>query len=225
MIKIFTTAILLTLVSIQSIAGNITNTTKATAQLVASCTVSAQSISFGTLATPLYAQSASSSMNVRCSKEAPYKIDMVFGLSSNYWQVTSAGGSWANSNWSAGTTLYDSSGNAISQSSFSYPQGANYNSFLSSAMNCTFTADGKCHARSGSSNNGVMIGIKDSVAYTILIPGDSSKVWSLGVNSYTATGTGSIQTIPVQAQIVPSQSSPYPAPDIYSTTVTANITY
>ena len=225
MIKIFTTAMLLTLVSIQSLAGKITNTTKATAQLVASCTVSAQSISFGTLATPLYAQSASSSMNVLCSKDAPYKIDMVFGLSSNYWQVTSAGGSWADSTWRADTSLYDNNGTVITRSSYSYPAASDYKSLLSKAMNCTFTADGKCHSISGSSSNGVMIGAKDSVAYTILIPGDSSKVWSLGVNSYTATGTGSIQTIPVQAQIVPSQSSPYPAPDIYSTTVTANITY
>ncbi len=65
----------------------------------------------------------------------------------------------------------------------------------------------------------------DSVAYTIFIPDDSSKVWSVGKNSYSGIGTGSNQTIPVRAQIVPAESAAFPAPDFYSDTVVATITY
>ncbi len=198
---------------------------KSTATLVASCQINAQSISFGVLMLPLMTQSATSNLNVLCNKEAAYKIDMSFGLSANYWQVRTAGGRWADSTWTATTSLYDGSGNVISSSAFSYPAGGDYNAYLATAMKCTYTADGKCHATSGSSNNGVMIGSKDSVAYTIFIPGDTSKVWNIGKNSYLGTGTGLNQSIPVQAQIVPSASSAYPAPDMYSDTVVATITY
>lgn len=213
------------LLSNNAFADNLQVGTKSTATLAASCRINAQSISFGQLALPLSAQSATSNLSVLCSKQAAYKIDMAFGLSTSYWQISSAGGRWADSTWTASTVLYDSTGKVIGGSGFSYPQGADPYSMLSTTMKCTVTADGKCHATAGSSNSGVMIGAKDSVAYTIFIPGDTSKVWNVGKNSYLGTGTGDTQSIPVQAQIVPGSSTPFPAPDMYSDTVVATITY
>lgn len=210
-----------------ALADNLSVGNKATATLAASCRINAQSISFGALALPLTAQSATSNLSVLCSKQAAYKIDMAFGLSSNYWRITSSGGAYVNQTWTAQTTLYDSTGKAINSSSFSYPQSSNgiVDSLLPTKMNCVVTADGLCHAQTGTSSNGVMIGSKDSVAYTILIPGDDSKVWSIGKNSYLGTGTGDNQSITVKAQIVPSGSAAFPAPDMYTDTVTTTITY
>jgi hypothetical protein len=66
----------------------------------------------------------------------------------------------------------------------------------------------------------------DSIAYSIQLPGDSSKVWNAGNYSYTTTGTGSNQSIPVVASLVPSQTaSPYPSADTYLDTVIATISY
>lgn len=75
---------------------------------------------------------------------------------------------------------------------------------------------------------GVMTGISkgDALAYSIAVPDDSNKVWNAGVNSYKATATGEIQTIPMNAKIVPDKSaSKYPAPDMYLDTITAIISY
>ena len=75
---------------------------------------------------------------------------------------------------------------------------------------------------------GIMNGVSrgDKLAYSINVPGDSNKVWNTGVNSYKATGNGEIQTIPMNAKIVPDKSgSKYPAPDMYLDTVTAIISY
>lgn len=218
----------MSLLTFQALAETTNSATKATATLAATCTISANSISFGTLATPLYAQSASSSMNVLCSKEAPYKIDLIFGLSSNYWQAISSGGSWNDSYWTTIAYEYDSSGKYITSTSFNTPVGTMSNTTIfESSIGCKYMADGKCHAINSSSDYGVMMGGAkgDSVSYTIFIPGDQSKVWSIGKNSYTATGIGTNQTIPINAQLVPSQSAAYPAPDFYSSTVTATITY
>lgn len=213
------------LLSNHALADNLQVGNKASATLAASCRITAQSISFGALALPLTAQSATSNLTVLCSKEAAYKIDMAFGLSTNYWMINGAGGLWADSTWRANTILVDSTGKTISSGGFSYPQGSDPYALMAGAMKCTYTADGKCHATAGSANNGVMVGAKDSVAYTIFIPGDTSKVWNVGKNSYLGTGTGASQSIPVQAQIVPGSSTPFPAPDMYSDTVNATITY
>lgn len=77
-------------------------------------------------------------------------------------------------------------------------------------------------------NYGVMTGAikKNLVAYNISIPTDPNKVWNAGNNSYTATGTGSSQTIPLNSTIVPAKSSSlFPAEDFYLDTVTAVITF
>lgn len=75
---------------------------------------------------------------------------------------------------------------------------------------------------------GIMSGSinKNSVAYSISIPNDSSKVWNAGNNSYSATGTGLLQNISVNAKIVPDKSSSlFPAQDFYLDTVSAVITF
>lgn len=79
-----------------------------------------------------------------------------------------------------------------------------------------------------SSEFGVMSGALkgDKLAYKITVPGDITKVWNAGNNSYTATGTGVEQVIDMNAQIVPDKSSSkYVAQDVYSDTVTAIISY
>lgn len=66
----------------------------------------------------------------------------------------------------------------------------------------------------------------DKIAYSIEVPGDSSKVWNAGVNSYSGTGTGSNESIPVKASLIPSKSnSNYPIPDLYMDTVTTIISF
>ena len=75
---------------------------------------------------------------------------------------------------------------------------------------------------------GVMNGMSkgDKLAYSIQVPGDSTKVWNAGNNSYKSSGNGEFQIIPVVAKIVPDNSgSKYPAPDMYLDTITAVISY
>ena len=75
---------------------------------------------------------------------------------------------------------------------------------------------------------GKMIGVAkgDNVAYSIAVPGNSSQVWNSGENSYSTTGTGANQIIPLNAQLVPSQTTnSYPTPDIYMDTVTATVNF
>ena len=75
---------------------------------------------------------------------------------------------------------------------------------------------------------GIMNGMSrgDALAYSINVPGDSSKVWNAGNNYHQATGNGESQTIPMNAKIVPDKSgSKYPAPDMYLDTITAIISY
>ena len=91
-----------------------------------------------------------------------------------------------------------------------------------------YNVSGKQPVGAAAYNYGVMAGAvnKNSVAYSISVPGDASKVWNLGNNSYTATGNGLNQSIPLNAKIIPgSSSSLFPAQDFYLDTVTATITY
>lgn len=70
------------------------------------------------------------------------------------------------------------------------------------------------------------IGKGNQLAYSIEVPGQPTKVWNMGVNSYTGTGIGTNQSISVKATLIPSKSSSsYPAPDIYQDTVTTNINF
>lgn len=66
----------------------------------------------------------------------------------------------------------------------------------------------------------------NTLAYQILLPDDSSKIWNNGVNSLTSQGTGASQEIILNAKIVVDKSfSICLAADTYLDTVVANITY
>ena len=201
-----------------------TNTTKATATLSATCSIPATSISFGALATPLFKQSASSTMTVLCSREAAYKIDLAFG--GVYGTGAPGDGSYwvfANSpnNYTYYYIHYSATGQYIENRKLSTP--TNYQTQLG----CATRGGERCYTGSTAYDYGMMKGgVKgDTVAYTVFIPGDSSKVWNSGKNSYSSTGTGSHETISLNAQIVPAQSSAFPTPDFYSDTIVATISY
>lgn len=78
------------------------------------------------------------------------------------------------------------------------------------------------------SEYGLMIGAvrNDGLAYKFSLPNDSTKAWVKGKNSYTSNGNGNLQSIAMNAQIVPDKSSSnYIAQDFYLDTVTAEISY
>ena len=202
-------------------------TTKATATLSATCTIAAQSVSFGSIMLPLTSQSASSQINVLCNKEAPYTIDLAYGGVYGQGQ-TSDGSYWTLAKSDNGTLyyLYSQSGAFIKSSGW-YGVGATEND-IAKSLGCRFDSNNRCQTARPSYDYGIMNGTLkgDSVAYSIEVPGDSSKVWNSGKNSYTNSGTGINQTIPIKAKLVPANSgSLYPAPDMYMDTVTAKITY
>lgn len=66
----------------------------------------------------------------------------------------------------------------------------------------------------------------DKLAYQVTLPGDSSKPWIAGLNSYEAIGIGSNQTIEVNAKLVPeASSSSHIAADTYLDTIVATVSY
>lgn len=66
----------------------------------------------------------------------------------------------------------------------------------------------------------------DTVAYSIQVPNNASEIWNTGNYTYTATGTGLNDSIPVVATLQPTQTTDkYPAADNYADTVTATLTY
>lgn len=75
---------------------------------------------------------------------------------------------------------------------------------------------------------GIMTGFAngDNVAYKITLPNDSTKVWNKGAAKHSSIGTGIVEKININAQVVPASStSLYPAQDAYQDTVTATIIY
>lgn len=213
----------------KSYATNTTANTKATAQLTASCTISAQNIGFGSLILPLTTQSASSNMNVLCNKNASYTIGLAYG--GIYGQVAAPNGSyWTAQYCVSGCSMastsqeyynqYTASGTYIGYGIYPYMQGP---------PNTTYNGTTNTYINNGTSYSyGELIGASkgDKVGYYIEVPGNPSKVWNTGNSTYTATGTGSNQSLSVKATLVPSQSgSNYPTPDVYMDTVTANINF
>lgn len=59
--------------------GNVNNTLDTTAKIENFCSLNAGEINFGVVNLPLTAQSANSSMNVLCTKNTSYKIDLAYG--------------------------------------------------------------------------------------------------------------------------------------------------
>ncbi|WP_279211845.1 spore coat protein U domain-containing protein [Delftia acidovorans] len=234
------TAVCMSLLTVQALAGTTNTATKTTATLAASCTISANSISFGMLMLPLTTQSASSTMSVLCNKGATYKIDLayggIYGSRGDSYMTFSA---WESSGWVNVYNFYTSgvfAGRLECQWNGSTEWATGYSSQV--PIKTCFN-----HAPTGWIGNpttpgsqaiiktydyGMITGAGNGsqVAYSIEVPGDPSKVWNTGINSYDSTGIGVNQIIPIKASLVPGKtSSSYPAPDIYMDTVTATITY
>ncbi|ALF87490.1 MULTISPECIES: spore coat protein U domain-containing protein [Ralstonia solanacearum species complex] len=234
------TAMLMSLMTVQSFAGTTDTATKTTATLAATCTISASSIGFGMLMLPLTTQSANSTMNVLCNKGAPYKIDLayggVYGGGSNSYMNYSA---WESGSYVNVYNFYTSGafvGRLECQWNGSSEWASGYSSLvpIKTCLNHAPTGWVGSPTTPGSQaiiktyDYGMITGAGNGnqVAYSIEVPGDPSKVWNTGVNSYSSTGTGVNQSIPIKASLVPSKiNSSYPAPDMYMDTVTATITY
>lgn len=216
-------------------------TTQSSATLSATCSINAQSLSWGTLVLPLSAQYASSQMNILCNKGAPYTIDLAYGgvygqgtgisnyyVIASYGQCTKAGPcyTWINYN------IFNTSGvkTGTSSATLSVTDSKDYTAVkqgFASYMGCSYLGN-NCNKGSPSYSYGIMSGLSkgDGVAYSIYVPNESSKVWNAGQNSYTDTGTGISQSIPINARLVPENSSSrYPAPDFYMDAITATINY
>ena len=242
------------------------NNLEATAKIVVSCSINAETINFGIISSPLSSQASNSNMNVLCNNNASYKIDLAYG------GIYGSGGS-SNPNYDIvyGSTNSGFNNYVISGKTNNYVGSFNcgfsgafagkvyfYTNTAASIYGYSTTNDWITDTKSACVTNGTMTGTKptgwigayndtgkqpvggaaynygvmagtvnkNSVAYSISVPGDSSKVWNVGNNSYTATGNGLNQSIPINAKIVPgSSSSLFPAQDFYLDTVTATITY
>lgn len=195
-----------------------TNTNKATAKLVASCQIAAQSVSFGNIILPLTTQSANSNLSVLCNKGANYSIEMTYG------------GIYGKSY--PGSTVYRLAGEACA------PTITRFNVFdvltgVKKGQSCGLpekfvTQNWEYYTGEPVNfNYGKMVGASkgDNVAYSLEVPGKTGVVWNTS-NKYSATGTGETESIPVKATLVPSQSgSAYPIPDMYLDTVTAQVTF
>lgn len=227
-------------------AGTSTASPKATATLAATCTISAQNLSFGNLVLPLSAQSASTSMNVLCNNKASYTVGLAYGGiygQGNSPQTEEIGYFGAGTAGQYDVFAYNEQTGAVT-SLGSNVSISTVNSLVSGATKATSSTyepmPGICNTYSQCTafytkqvpgtafGYGVMTGVAsgDKVAYSIQVPGNSSEVWNAGESSYSATGTGISQSIPVVGKLVPAQSSGnYPTPDMYMDTVTASVSF
>lgn len=203
-------------------AGTSSANTQANATVSATCTISVQNLSFGNLVLPLSAQTASTSMNVLCSKNHAYTIGLAYG--GIYGQGTVGGGGYYLPTGACGTycemwNQYSASGSYVGWTQTVMGQ---------EPSDVTSVSKGLYYIGITPYTYGKMLGVAsgDNVAYSIQVPGNPGKVWNAGENNYSATGIGATQTIPVVGTLVPSQSgSSYPTPDSYMDTVTATVSF
>lgn len=220
-------AIVIAFASSTVLAGNSTTEFQATSKINATCSMSAVNINIGLFLLPLSSQYFGGSINLLCSRETPYTIDLAYG--GVYGQEQDSDGSYF---------VYDSPGYPMEEMYNKYNKNGELmgqqavflgNQTAAAGLGCTFNASGtQCLTNGPSYGYGMMTGATkgDFVAYSIFVPGNSSKVWNTGQNSYTGTGTGNQEHLTFQGKIIPAQSgSAYPAPDFYMDTVTASIKY
>lgn len=216
---------------------SITASAKATATLASVCTISSQNVSFGQISLPISTQSASSNITIQCTKGSSYTVGLAYGgiygtgVTANWILVGTNGKILAlNTATDTVTTLTSvPSGYVLTHASADC-----YNSFGEPAAadmgpyNCAgYQSSGSQYIMS-SYGYGKMIGAAkgDAIGYSIQVPNKPSEVWNTGNYTYTSTGTGASQTIPVVATIAPSQTAnSYPIADTYFDTVTATIQY
>lgn len=238
---------------------NTTVAAKATASLSATCTISAQGVSFGSLIMPLTTQSASSNLILLCNRAAPYTIDLAYGgvygsgstttgyttsynsgdTNRNVYTINNSSNALAGYQYcyTNGLVQFVNFNGANVQTLYGYSSGNLQTDSLGACNQTTFTPKGWVGAYNASGSQsiggpayayGMITGgiYGNHIAYSIEVPGSPSKVWNKGVNSYVGTATGVNQTLSVKATLIPSNSSfQYPAPDMYTDTVTATISY
>jgi spore coat protein U-like protein len=205
--------------NINANAGTSNASAQATATISSSCQITAQNLSFGNLVLPLSAQSASTSMNVLCSKNASYTVGLAYG------------GIYGQAGTPTAFYLWNGSEYVITN----YPQNnkvLGFASTLPAGAVASTNPDPRSYSSSytvgGSYGYGKMTGVAngDTIGYFIQVPNQPAQVWNTGNSSYSASGTGSNQTIPVVGTLVPAQSgSAYPTPDMYMDTVTATVSF
>lgn len=205
---------------------------KATATVAAECTIAAQNVNFGNLVLPLSSQSASSNMTVLCSKNAPYTVALAYG---GIYGAGTNGDYWVHEGCPQTCTPYynwyyeyNSAGQVINEQQYANDDGAGLSLPDEKIPGATYNASTGTFVVGTTYAYGEMTGVAngDHVAYSISVPGNSAQVWNTGNSNYAGTGTGLSQTLPINATIVPSQSSGiYPTPDYYLDTVTATINF
>ena len=208
-------SIALCFASVPAQAGSVTNTTKATAQLAASCQISAQNVNFGQI-NPQNASNgvtANSSMNLFCTTGSAYTISLayggVYGQGGTSTTLSNTGGVRAQGGVTCSYGGYLPNGQYYSESDYVY--GTPY---------CPSTMSYGTPAYSYGVITGAMSG--DTISYKITVPGNDSQVWNAGNYTYSNTGTGASQTFPIRAV---ATTSNYPTPDSYSDTVTATVSF
>lgn len=219
---------LVVFVSNQSYAQTTHSTTasaKATAKLASSCLLSTGNVDFGQISLPISAQSATSSMTIECTKNSSYTVGLayggVYGVGANPVQHV-----YININ---GTVDEQQSGGGFSVCNCTIPANAVNEGLVWNGLNYTgysniYVAQVPTTFYSYGKLNGVAHG--DSIGYSIQVPNNPAQVWNTGNYSYTTSGLGTMQSIPVVATLIPAQtSSKYPAADSYLDTVTATINY
>lgn len=208
-----------------------TNANKATAQIVSSCQIQSQNISFGSLMLPITSQQATSNLTVLCNRSSTYVISML--QNNNIWIVVPNGSPSLSYAWNTDTstrvslnsTSCGSLGANACISTYGYTDSGSASSLGLSSAVCSYPPGCEIY-KNGSGNNGTMKGASkgDIVAYLIEHPTTPSKSWNT-INTYTDVGTGLSQNISVKAVLVPSGGSAYPTPDLYSDIVTTQITF
>lgn len=205
-------------------AGSATANPKTTATISATCTINAQNLNFGNLVLPISAQSASTSMTVLCSKNAPYTVGLAYGGVYGVSQTV-------NSPYlSTGSYKYIQGGTAlywVCTYTATSPTGQTATTTQTSATSSCPNIS-QTQSFTVSYAYGKMIGAMsgDQIGYSIQVPNNPAQIWNAGNSSYSSTGTGDNQTISVTGSLVPSQTSnSYPTPDSYSDTVTAIVSF
>jgi spore coat protein U-like protein len=213
--------------------GSSTANPQATATIASVCTINAQNLSFGNLVLPLSAQSASSNMSVLCSNKASYTVALAYGgiygqgsnTSGDYW-VYNGGHQYREYN-SSGTVVGIVTCNNNTATLVYSPTITTCASGVPTGWSGAYNASGNQYI-GAAYTYGEMTGVVngDHIGYFIQVPNNPGQVWNAGNYSYSATGIGSIQTIPVVGTLVPAQSSgSYPTPDMYMDTVTATVNF
>jgi spore coat protein U-like protein len=224
-----------------AMAGSATASPKATATVSSVCNISAQNLNFGNLVLPLSAQNASTTMSVQCTNNSKYTVGLAYGGVYG----TGTGSETATVIIGFASSLYAYNANTKDyQKITSLPAGYKNTTGAVSCMN-TWGANGVTTAAGGNAcygytttgtaytfgtayGYGKMLGVVsgDNIAYFIQVPNNPAQVWNAGNYTYSATGNGSAQSIPVVGTLVPGQSgSPYPTPDMYMDTVTATVNF